>query len=221
MSLPHYIVVEGPIGVGKTTLVRALARRLDARTVFEVFAENPFLPDFYRDRDRYAFPTEMFFLLNRFKQQEVFGQEDLVQRHAVSDYLFDKCRLFAQVTLDAKEYELFCETYEILRRHVPKPDMVVHLHAPPHVLLDRISRRGRPYEQPIEADYLKALDGQYRRLFDGYRQTPVVSIDTTRVDFRDDGPVSRLLNILSNGYGPGAIPPPVLLGERADGLELF
>jgi len=221
MSLPHYIVVEGPIGVGKTTLVRALARRLDARTVFEVFAENPFLSDFYRDRTRYAFPTEMFFLLNRFKQQEVFSQEDLVQRHAVSDYLFDKCRLFAEVTLDAKEYELFCETYDILRRHVPTPDLVVYLHAPPHVLLSRIAARGRPYEQPIEADYLKALDGQYRRLFDSFDAVPVMSIDTTGIDFRDDGPVSRLLNILSNGCKPGPLSPTKLLGEWGDGLELF
>ena len=219
MPLPHYIVVEGPIGVGKTTLVHALAARLNARTVLEVFAENPFLPDFYRDRERFAFPTEMFFLLNRFKQQELFGQEDLVQRYSISDYLFEKCHLFAGVTLGELELALFQQTYDILSRQVPTPDLVIHLHAPVRVLVDRIQRRGRDYEAPIDTGYLAALDERYWALFADYTAAPVVSIDTTTVDFRRALPVDQLLELVSAGTR-GPLEPSRLNGLEQDRLEL-
>jgi len=192
-------VAEGVIGVGKTTLVNALAARLHARTVFEVFEENPFLRGFYADRARYAFSTEMFFLLSRFNQQETFAQEDLLQQHAVSDYLFQKCRLFAGLTLSDAELELFARVYGILERQVPVPDCVIHLTAPIEVLLERIASRGRDYEQSITGDYLRELDERYRTLFAGYSAAPVVTIDTTEVDFRDPEQVDRLLRLLVSG----------------------
>ena len=194
----RYIVVEGVIGVGKTTLVSALADRLDARTVYEVFEENPFLESFYTDRARYAFPTEMFFLLSRFNQQEVFAQEDLLQRFSVSDYLFEKCRLFSSITLSEAEMTLFDRVYEILRRQVPKPDLVVHLHAPVDVLMDRIHSRGRDYEQDMDPVYLASLHEQYNEMF-ARHEGAVLSVDTTHVDFREPDVVDRLLQAITEG----------------------
>ena len=207
MTPPHYIVVEGVIGVGKTTLVSALSERLDARTVYEVFEENPFLEHFYGDRARYAFPTEMFFLLSRFNQQEVFAQEDLLQQYSVSDYLFEKCRLFSSITLSEAELTLFDRVYEILRRQVPKPDLVVHLHAPVDVLLERIRSRGRDYEQDMEPGYLASLHDRYNEMFARY-DGPVLSIDTTNVDFREPGAVDQLLAAIREGH-TGAVEPDV------------
>lgn len=208
MIPPKYIVVEGVIGVGKTTLVQALAQRLDARTVFEVFEENPFLEKFYTDRERYAFPTEMFFLLSRFNQQETFAQEDLLQRYSVSDYLFEKCRLFSSITLSDAELMLFDKMYEILRRQVPKPDLVVYLHAPVDVLMQRIQERGRDYEQSMDPAYLEDVGRKYSELVARYDEAPVLSIDTTHVDFRDAETVDALLTkILQGAAGP--VPPEV------------
>lgn len=195
----RYIVVEGVIGVGKTTLVRALAERLDARTVYEVFEENPFLEGFYRDRARYAFPTEMFFLLSRFNQQELFAQEDLLQQFSVSDYLFEKCRLFAELTLTEAEASLFRRTYEILERQIPDPDLVVHLHAPVDVLLGRIRERGRDYEKDIDPQYLADLDARYRALFARYDRAPVLSVDTSELDFRQPAAVDDLVAQILRG----------------------
>ncbi len=195
---PRYIVVEGVIGVGKTTLVSALAERLNARTVYEVFEENPFLEQFYTDRARYAFPTEMFFLLSRFNQQEVFAQEDLLQQYAVSDYLFEKCRLFSSITLSEAEMTLFDRVYEILRRQVPKPDLVIHLHAPIDVLMQRIRSRGRDYEQDMDPSYLESLHGQYNEMF-ARHEGQILSVDTTDVDFREPGVVDKLLATIREG----------------------
>jgi deoxyguanosine kinase len=195
----RYVVVEGVIGVGKTTLVRALEQRLRARTVYEVFEENPFLEGFYQDRARYAFPTEMFFLLSRFNQQEVFAQEDLLQQFSVSDYLFAKCRLFAELTLNTAEFELFARTYDILSRQVPTPDLVIHLHAPIDVLLERIAERGRSYEADIDPDYLRELDSRYRSLFKSYTGARVLSVDTSGIDFREVAAVEQLVEQVLTG----------------------
>lgn len=205
---PRYIVVEGVIGVGKTTLVRALAERLDARTVYEVFDENPFLASFYDDRDRYAFPTEMFFLLSRFNQQELFAQEDLLQQYSVSDYLFEKCRLFSSITLSDAEMTLFDRMYEILRRQVPTPDLVIYLHAPVETLLERIADRGRDYEQSMDPAYLAQLSDRYGELIARYDAAPVLSVDTSDVDFRDAAMVDRLLDTVATG-ATGVVEPEV------------
>jgi deoxyadenosine/deoxycytidine kinase len=195
------MVAEGVIGVGKTTLIEALSSRLGARTVFEVFEENPFLRDFYQDQARYALSTEMFFLLSRFNQQELFAQEDLLQRHSVSDYLFEKCRLFAGLTLSSDEFALFSRVYEILARQVPKPDLVLYLTAPVEVLMERIAARGRDYERSITADYLAELDLRYRSYFASYTDAPVLIVDTTRIDFRDTAQLEQLMARMATGQG--------------------
>ncbi len=193
-GLPGYIVVEGVIGVGKTTLVKRLSEFLNARTVLEVFEENPFLADFYSDRGRYAFQTEMFFLLSRYRQQEGFAQEDLFSRHAVSDYLFSKCRIFAGLTLSEPEFALFDKIYGILEQSVPKPDLVIYLHAPVTDLMDRIASRGRTFEQAMDRDYISGLLGIYTDVFAHYNDTPLLTVDTSTVDFsRDDAAVVALI----------------------------
>lgn len=193
-QLPRYIVVEGPIGVGKTTLVTRLGHLLEARSILEIFEENPFLADFYRDRHRYAFQTEMFFLLSRYRQQESFAQEDLFSRFSISDYLFGKCRLFAGMTLSDHELALFDKVYGILSRDVPRPDLVIYLHAPVNTLIGRISERGRDYERDFDAGYLRTLLELYTDFFSSYDHTPLLTIDTTGLDFRDDN--DALANIV-------------------------
>lgn len=185
-DIPRYIVIEGPIGVGKTTLVKKLARRHQARTVFEIFEENPFLANFYQDRERYAFQTEMFFLLSRYRQQEDFAQDDLFGQLAISDYLFMKCRLFASLTLSDHELSLYDRMYSILSTQVPRPDIVVHLHAPLDVLLERIKKRGRSYEKGMDPDYLDRLRGLYQQFFVHYDETPMLEVDTSDVNFAED-----------------------------------
>ncbi len=183
---PRYIVVEGPIGVGKTTLVRRLAERFNAHTVLEIFEENPFLASFYEDRDRYAFQTEMFFLLSRYRQQEEFSQTDLFSQLNVSDYLFVKCRLFASLTLSDHELALYDRMYNILTTQTPVPDVVISLHAPLDTLLSRIASRGRPYEQKMDPAYLDRLRGLYHNFFAHYDETPLLEVDTRDVDFTAD-----------------------------------
>ncbi len=185
-DLPGYIVVEGVIGVGTTTLVNRLSQRLAARTVLEVFEENPFLANFYNDRDRFAFQTEMFFLLSRYRQQENFAQEDLFARFSISDYLFAQCRIFAGLTLSQHEFALFERVYSILNANVPQPDLVIYLHAPVDVLMERISKRGRQYEQHMDRDYISRLVGIYTDVFANYTDTPLMTIDTTDVNFTND-----------------------------------
>ena len=198
---PRYIVIEGPIGVGKTTLVTKLAERYDARRVLEIFEENPFLANFYQDRDRFAFQTEMFFLLSRYRQQEEFAQDDLFGRMAVSDYLFTKCRLFASLTLSDHELSLYDRMYSILTTQVPKPDVVVHLHAPLDVLLGRIKQRGRSYEKGMDPDYLERLRGLYQQFFAHYDETPMLDIDTSDVNFaEDDSAVENLMDQVREVY---------------------
>lgn len=192
---PRYIVVEGPIGVGKTTLVQKLSERFNAETVLEIFEENPFLADFYGDRDRYAFQTEMFFLLSRYRQQEQFSQTDLFSRTHVSDYLFVKCRLFASLTLNDHELSLYDRMYNILITQVPVPDVVIHLHAPLETLLERIQRRGRSYEQAMDPEYLDRLRALYHNFFAHYEETSLLEVDTSDVNFaQDDQAVENLID---------------------------
>src|SRR5205814_10715272 len=158
VDLKHrYIVVEGPIGVGKTTLTHALTRRFGARSVFEIVEENPFLASFYQDRNKFAFQTQLFFLLSRFKQQQYLFQQDLFNSVTISDYLFAKDRIFASITLDPNELSLYERVYEHLGPRVLKPDLVIYLQARIEVLLARIKKRGREFERRLDVDYLAEL----------------------------------------------------------------
>lgn len=191
---PRHIAVEGPIGVGKTTLVRALSRRLNAAAVYEVFKENPFLSRFYGEPERYAFHTEMFFLLNRFHQLGDLSSAAAPASLVVSDYLFQKCQLFAEMTLSAAELDLFSQVYSILEAQAQLPDLVIHLHAPLEQLQQRIAERGRSYEQGIEPSYLEELNDRYHRLFSAWTGSPVISIDTADLDLRDEQAVEALID---------------------------
>ncbi len=186
MDRPRYIVIEGPIGVGKSTLTRILSQRFSARTVFEIVEENPFLSQFYGDRDKYAFQTQIFFLLSRFKQQGELGQEDLFSGGTVSDYLFAKDRIFATLTLTDAELALYDRIFQILLPRIPKPDLVIYLQARMDVLLGRIKKRARPFEKDFDADYLSRLCSAYNDYFFHYDETPLLVINTSDIDVVDN-----------------------------------
>jgi deoxyguanosine kinase len=183
LSRLTYVAVEGCIGVGKTTLTRLLSQALHARTVLEVVEENPFLPDFYRDQVAHAFKTQMFFLLSRFKQQEQLAQADLFQHVVVSDYMFDKDVIFAELTLNPSELALYRQVFDALSLRVRSPDVVIYLHAPMPVILERIARRGRSFERDIDRGYLESLVDGYDRFFRNYTASPVLFVDTERLNF--------------------------------------
>jgi deoxyadenosine/deoxycytidine kinase len=179
----RYVVVEGPIGVGKTALTRALARRFGGRTVLEMVEENPFLASFYQDRSKFAFQTQLFFLLSRFKQQQELFQQDLFSQVTVSDYLFAKDRIFASITLDPNELALYERIYEMLGPRVMKPDLVIYLQARLEVLLARIKKRGRDFERKFDAGYLSELSRTYNDFFHRYDETPLLVINTSDTDY--------------------------------------
>ncbi len=179
----RYIVVEGPIGVGKTSLTRTLSKRFNARSVFELVEENPFLASFYQDRNKHAFQTQLFFLLSRFKQQQELFQQELFSQVTVSDYLFAKDRIFASITLDPNELALYERVYEHLGPRVMKPDLVIYLQARLDVLLARIRKRGREFERKFDPEYLAELARTYNDFFHRYDETPLLVINTSDMDF--------------------------------------
>jgi len=179
----RYIVVEGVIGVGKTSLARLLSERLKARLVLEEVEENPFLKDFYRDRERYAFQTQMHFLFSRYQQQRSLRQMELFSERMVSDYLFQKDRIFAGLNLSERELTLYERLVGWLELDVMKPDVVVYLQAHPDTLLERIARRGRPYEKDMEREYLRQLNEAYNHFFFHYLEAPLLVVNTNGIDF--------------------------------------
>lgn len=177
-----YIVVEGPIGAGKTSLSRLLAEALQARLMLEVVEENPFLAAFYEDPERFAFKAQAFFLLSRYKQIQDLSQGALFFPHTVSDYLFDKDFIFASLNLRGDEWELYQDLYQQLRPKLTQPDLIVYLRARPELLLARIARRARPFEQRIEAGYLRRLGEAYDAYFSHY-QGPLHVVEAADYDF--------------------------------------
>jgi deoxyadenosine/deoxycytidine kinase len=185
-GLPRYIAIEGPIGVGKTTLTHKLAERLNAKVVLEEFSDNPFLRDFYQDRDRVAFQTQVYFLVARFKQQEELRQHDLFSRSIVSDYLFAKDRIFAYLNLAEAELNLYERIYDLLRPRLVKPDLVVYLQARPDVLMKRLKKRGRDMESTVEVSYLDALQRAYNQFFFHYDESPLLVVETSDIDIKSN-----------------------------------
>lgn len=183
MEKSRYIAIEGPIGVGKSSLVELLAKELSGRTLFEEVDANPFLPKFYGDIKKYAFQTQLFFLLSRYQQQKDMFQQDLFNSTVISDYLFAKDRIFAYLNLDENELSLYEQVYRLLDTRIPKPDLVIYLQASTDVLLDRIGIRNLDYEKNIKEDYLAKLVDAYNRYFFYYNETPLLVVNTTEIDF--------------------------------------
>jgi deoxyguanosine kinase len=179
----RYIVIEGPIGVGKTSLTKLLAKEFNARCILEKPEENPFLAQFYQDRKKYAFQTQIFFLLNRFQQQKEIAQLDLFNQVSLCDYLFAKDRIFASLNLDNHELALYEQTFHLLTGQIPSPDLVIFLQAKPEVLLHRIKSRNIPYEREIDIEYLKMLTEGYNYYFFHYDHTPLLVVNTSEIDF--------------------------------------
>ena len=183
MGDSRYIVVEGPIGVGKTTLARLLSDEFQARLILERVDENPFLRRFYEEGQRYAFPTQLFFLLTRYRQQQELAQQDLFRQSMVADYLFAKDRIFAQINLDADELALYRQLYSLLDARLPKPDLVVYLQARPDVLVERLRKRARDYERYVTREYLERIAEAYREFFFYYDETPLLVVNSSDIDF--------------------------------------
>ncbi len=184
---PHrLVVVEGLIGVGKTSLARKLAAAVGAGTVFEQPMENPFLERFYKDRKAAAFPAQLYFLFQRARQLSELRQHDLFAQVRVADYMLDKDRLFARIVLDDEEFKLYDQVYTRLALDAPVPDLVVFLQAPVDVLLARIDKRGIPYEKYIDAAYLERLGEAYTRYFHQYTASPLLIVNTSEIDPAND-----------------------------------
>ncbi len=182
----RYVVIEGPIGVGKTSLARRLAAQYGADLVLEQAEENPFLERFYRSPRTGAFPAQLYFLFQRARQMQQLRQSDLFSPLRVADFLLEKDRLFARVTLDDEEYALYEQVYERLAIDAPVPDLVVYLQAPADVLQERIARRGIRYEQAMEREYLERLVDAYTRFFHLYDAGPLLIVNAAEVDFIDN-----------------------------------
>ncbi len=180
-----FIAIEGVIGVGKTTLATAMSEALGARPVFEQVEENPFLPLFYGDRRRYAFQTQLFFLLSRYRQMLAQRQRDIFQASVVSDYFFQKDRIFASVNLSEDELRLYDQILPLLERDLPRPDRLVYLRADLPVLQKRIQKRGRSFERDMDPEYLRVLGEAYDYYFFHYRATPLLVVNTNAINVVD------------------------------------
>lgn len=206
MAFHPYIAIEGAIGVGKTTLARILGESLPAEVLLEVFEENPFLSDFYADRQRYAFQTQIFFLMSRYRQQHKVIASTLRHSGLVSDYLFAKDWLFAHLNLAGDELAMYERVHAVLGEQIPAPGLVVYLRASVDTLMDRIRFRGRSYERQMERDYIRALAEAYDLYFANYDVAPVLILDTDGVDIVNDlAARQRLVNRVKSALADDSI----------------
>jgi deoxyguanosine kinase len=179
----HYLAVEGVIGAGKTTLATLLSERLSADLVLEQFEINPFLEKFYKDRRRYAFQTQIFFLINRYIQQQNLLQANLFKQYLVSDYIFEKDRIFASINLEGDELKLYETLASQLEKNILKPDLVIYLQSSVDRLMENIRKRGRHFERTIQTSYIEQLNEAYNNFFFAYKSTPLLIVNTNEIDF--------------------------------------
>jgi deoxyguanosine kinase len=200
----QFITIEGNIGAGKTTLSNILAQKLNAKLILEEFADNPFLPKFYEKPDQYAFPLELFFMAERYKQLKDFlNTQDLFQQVTISDYLFTKCLLFAKVNLPSEEFRLYQKLFDIIHQQISVPDILIYLHAPVQKLQDNIKKRNRSYEQDIKDDYLFNLQETYTSYIKQHN-IKTIFIDASNADFiGNDKHVQVVLDALEKDFPEG------------------
>jgi deoxyguanosine kinase len=206
LDIPHqFITIEGNIGAGKTTLCRKLADDRGYQLILEQFTDNPFLPAFYQDPERYAFSVELFFMTERHKQlQQELSHRNLFQQTLLSDYIFFKTLLFAQNNLNTEEYRLFQRLFNILNNNFPKPDILLYIHRSVEHLLDNIKQRGRSYEEEISPAYLEQIQHAYFDFFKAGHQFPIVILDAEQADFVNNAAhYEQIIHLLSKEYKPG------------------
>ncbi len=195
----RFIAIEGNIGSGKTTLAHRLAEHYNGKLILEQFVDNPFLARFYEDRDRYAFPLELSFLAERYNQLKAqLLNRDLFQELIISDYVITKSQLFARANLNEDEYDLFQRMAEIMKSNLPKPDLIIYLHAPIVKLQQQIKKRGRPYEQQIRDEYLEEIGAAYAAYLE-QEKGRILHIDTTLLDSKIDEDLAQLITFLDGG----------------------
>ena len=178
-----YIIIEGPIGVGKTSLANKLALEWDADLVLENVDDNPFLSKFYKNPREVSLQTQLYFLLTRTRQVQAFKQQDIFSNTRVSDFMLQKDRLFAQVTLNNEEYDLYDQLYSYMTVDIPKPDLIIYLQAPVSTLMKRIKKRGRDFEKYIDTEYLERLNAMYLKFFNTYNASPLLIVNAEDIDF--------------------------------------
>ena len=200
----HFITIEGNIGAGKTTLAHLLSKHYNARLVLEAFADNPFLPRFYDNPQQFAFPLELFFMAERYKQlKELISQKDLFQSVTISDYLFTKCLLFAKVNLPEDEFRLYQRLFEIIHQQLAQPDVLIYLHAPVQKLQENIRKRKRPYEQNISNEYLFNIQETYTQYIRQHK-VKTLFVDASNADFLgNDKHLATIIDALEHDYGDG------------------
>jgi deoxyguanosine kinase len=183
MKTAYYIAIEGVIGVGKTSLARLLAERLNANLTLEQSEDNPYLEDFYRDPQRFAFQLQLFFLITRYRQLQNIPQRDLFHNHLIADYVFAKDKIFAHLNLERRDLLLYEKVATLMEKELPKPDLVIYLQSSTERLIEHIRKRNRKYERNISTDYIRQLNEAYNAFFFHYKETPLLVVNTSEIDF--------------------------------------